>query len=94
MSNKWSIQSTALSPIASMLLVEVVVAICVIVVSYHFFRLAFETHTFLASGAGDSVAAVNTNDRNFTFLVGTLSDTILFHVFFECLVTSTFGLLT
>jgi hypothetical protein len=66
----------------------VVVAVSVVVVSNHLFGLAFETHAFLASAAGDPIASVDTNDGNLALLVRTLPHTILFHIFFEGFVST------
>jgi hypothetical protein len=82
-----------LSPIASVDVVQVFVALVVIIVSYHFVRLTFETHTLVASTTCHSVTAVYSDNRNLTFFIRTLSNTIFKHIFFEELITSKFGLL-
>ena len=74
--------------------VEMVVAISIVIVSYHLFRLAFETHTFLASTTSDSVASINTIHWNSTFFIGILPNSILFHIFFECFISAALGFLT
>jgi len=73
---------------------EVLIAIIVVVISDHLFRLAFKAHAFVASAASDSIAAIESHNRHFAAGVRTLADAIFLHVLLKCGITSLFGLLT
>lgn len=65
----------------------------VVVVGDHFLGFAFKAHAFVASGAGDSIAAIDSVDGNLAFLVGALSDVVLLQVFLEELISTVLRLL-
>ena len=81
------------SPISSMHLAQMIIAQGVVIKNFHLVGLTFETHAFVASGAGYPVTPVCSDHWDLAFLVGTLPDSILHHVFLEQLVTSSFGFL-
>ena len=66
------------------------VALVVVVIGYHFFRLTLETHTLVASAASNSITAINPDHRDLTFIIWTLPNTIFKHIFFEEFITPSF----
>jgi len=73
--------------------VQVFVALVVVVVSYHFIRLTLETHALVTSTASNSVTTVYSDHWDLTFVIWTLSNTILKHIFFEEFITTSFSFL-
>lgn len=74
-------------------IVQVFVALVVIVIGYHFFRLTLEAHTLITPATSDSVAAIYPDHRDLTFIIGTLPNTIFKHIFFEEFITPSFSFL-
>jgi hypothetical protein len=72
---------------------QVLVAVVIVVIGDHFFRLAFKAHAFIASAAGDSEASVRSDNGHFATLVWTNSHAILLHVLLEESISVIFGLL-
>jgi hypothetical protein len=83
-----------LSPVTSVLIIQMFVAIVVIVVSNHLVSRTLETHTFVASAACHSEATICSHDWHFAVLVGTNSDTVFLHVFLKQWISSFFCFFT
>lgn len=82
------------SPISAMHIGQMLITIIVMLIWYHFLRLALETHTLITARASHSIASVRSHYWHFTALIRTFSDTILLHVFLKCCITALFSLLT
>ena len=84
--------SQEISPIASMCLSKMFITIVVMFIGYHLFGLTFETHTLITTTTSNPVTSISPHDRHFAASIWAFPDTILFHIFFECSITTFFRL--
>lgn len=64
-------------------IVQVLVTIVVIIISYHIVGLALEAHAFATSIAGHSIASINSLNRHLTLVIWTFSNVVILHVLFK-----------
>lgn len=76
------------SPVASMGLIEMIVAIRSVFIGDHFLWFALETHALVAPTACYSVTSVSPYYRHFTSFVWTSSYPVLLHILLEQSITS------
>jgi hypothetical protein len=66
------------SPIASMNISQMLITVIIMIVWNHFFRLAFETHTFITSTTSNPITTISSLNRHLTTLIWTFSNSMLF----------------